>query len=83
MMDDVLGVHDPNADPIRDSKGRPEPDSDLRDHENVPLPTDRVAYEPGTPTGRCLLSEGCKWQLTTTSRSTTCLCQSQGRVEAQ
>lgn len=34
----ALGERDPNADICRDSKGRPEPDSELRDTENIPLP---------------------------------------------
>lgn len=34
----ALGERDPNAEICRDSKGRPEPDIDLRDTENVPLP---------------------------------------------
>jgi type I restriction enzyme M protein len=34
-----------------DSKGRPKPDSSLRDHENVPLPAVLVSYEPD-PSGR-------------------------------
>jgi len=34
----ALGETDPNAEICRDSKGRPEPDSDLRDTENIPLP---------------------------------------------
>jgi type I restriction enzyme M protein len=48
--------HDPDADPIRDKKGNPEPDPDLRDLENVPLeglpipwmpdPKPRLASEP-------------------------------------
>ena len=33
-----LGEKDPGAGVCTDSKGRPEPDSDLRDTENVPLP---------------------------------------------
>jgi len=47
---------DPDADPIRDKHGNPQPDSDLRDQENVPLggvtvrfdrdPSDRLASEP-------------------------------------
>jgi len=41
----ALAVPDPDADPITDRRGRPEPDPDLRDGENVPLPADRVAYE--------------------------------------
>ena len=42
----ALAVRDPDADPITDKKGNPEPDSDLRDNENVPLPPDPVRYEP-------------------------------------
>jgi type I restriction enzyme M protein len=38
----ALGERDPNVDICRDGKGRPEPDSDLRDTENIPLP-------PGVP----------------------------------
>jgi type I restriction enzyme M protein len=34
----ALGERDPYAEICRDSKGRPEPDSDLRDTENIPLP---------------------------------------------
>ena len=34
----ALGESDPEAAICRDSKGNPEPDSDLRDTENVPLP---------------------------------------------
>ncbi len=34
----ALGERDPEADICRDSKGRPEPDSELRDTENIPLP---------------------------------------------
>ena len=37
-----LGAKDPSADICRDKKGNPEPDADLRDTENVPLP-------PGIP----------------------------------
>jgi type I restriction enzyme M protein len=33
-----LGERDPSADICRDRKGNPEPDADLRDTENVPLP---------------------------------------------
>ena len=35
----ALGERDPNAEICRDSKARPEPDAQLRDTENVPLPT--------------------------------------------
>jgi type I restriction enzyme M protein len=34
----ALGERDPNAEICRDSKGRAEPDSELRDTENIPLP---------------------------------------------
>ncbi|MCY4584533.1 MAG: class I SAM-dependent DNA methyltransferase [Bryobacterales bacterium] len=34
----ALGKRDPDAEICRDSKGRPEPDSELRDTENIPLP---------------------------------------------
>ena len=33
-----MGERDPKAEICRDSKGRPEPDSELRDAENIPLP---------------------------------------------
>jgi type I restriction enzyme M protein len=52
----VLAVRDPEAPVITDKKGRPEPDPDLRDNENVPLPgpvarfdedpTERLATRP-------------------------------------
>ena len=34
----ALGERDPNAEICRDSKGKPEPDSELRDTENISLP---------------------------------------------
>ena len=34
----ALGERDPKADICTDAKGRPEPDSELRDTENIPLP---------------------------------------------
>ena len=43
---DALAVRDPDADPITDKKGNPEPDPDLRDNENVPLPERPARYEP-------------------------------------
>ena len=53
---DALAVRDPDAPVIADRKGHPEPDQDLRDNENVPLPgpvegydedpTDRLRYPP-------------------------------------
>lgn len=36
----VLGEKDPTAEICYDQKGNPEPDPDLRDYENVPLPKD-------------------------------------------
>jgi type I restriction enzyme M protein len=42
----ALGVRDPDAPSITDTKGNPEPDTDWRDNENVPLPPARVAFEP-------------------------------------
>ena len=35
----ALGERDPDGEICRDSKGRPEPDSELRDTENIPLPS--------------------------------------------
>ena len=35
----ALAIHDDEAPVITDRKGNPEPDPDLRDNENVPLPT--------------------------------------------
>lgn len=34
----ALGERDPKAEVCRDAKGQPEPDSELRDSENIPLP---------------------------------------------
>lgn len=42
---DALAVRDPDAPVVTDRKGRPEPDPDLRDQENVPLPAVRVGWE--------------------------------------
>ena len=39
----ALGERDQNAEICRDSKGRPEPDSRLRDTENIPLPSKATA----------------------------------------
>ncbi len=41
----ALAVRDPEADVVMNGKGIPEPDADLRDAENVPLPEGRVAFE--------------------------------------
>ena len=42
----ALGEHDQDAEICRDSKGRPEPDSELRDTENIPLPPGTVPPLP-------------------------------------
>ncbi|MDZ7713876.1 MAG: class I SAM-dependent DNA methyltransferase [Rhodovibrio sp.] len=39
-----LGTHDPEALPVTDRQGQPEPDPDLRDHETVPLAEDVETY---------------------------------------
>ncbi len=41
---DILGVADPDAAIITNRKGEPEPDADLRDNENVPLPDGPVTW---------------------------------------
>jgi type I restriction enzyme M protein len=43
---DILGVRDPDAPIITDRKGNPQPDSERRDNENVPLPDIPVSWEP-------------------------------------
>ncbi len=48
---DAFSVQDPDGELITDRDGQPEPDSDLRDNENVPLPPDPIRYEPD-PTAR-------------------------------
>lgn len=40
----ALSERDESAEVCADAKGRPEPDSDLRDYENVPLKEDIAAY---------------------------------------
>ena len=40
----TLAVHDDDAPIITDKKGNPEPDADLRDNENVPLPAIPVTW---------------------------------------
>lgn len=42
---EALAVRDPDAPVITNRKGEPEPDPDLRDQENVPLPLMRVGFE--------------------------------------
>ena len=48
---DVLAVRDPDAEPVTDSRGNVEPDPELRDNENVPLPSGPVVFE-ADPAGR-------------------------------
>lgn len=40
----ALSEHDEDADIIRDKKGEPEPDANLRDYENIPLKEDIEEY---------------------------------------
>jgi len=42
---DALAVRDPDAPVITSRKGEPEPDPELREQENVPLPATRVGFE--------------------------------------
>ncbi len=48
---EALAVRDPKAPVITNRKGEPEPDPELRDQENVPLPEMKVGFEPD-PTAR-------------------------------
>ena len=48
---EALSVRDPDVDPVTDRTGNPEPDPELRDNENVPLPAVTVSYETDV-TGR-------------------------------
>jgi type I restriction enzyme M protein len=48
---DALAVHDENAPIVKDRKGNPEPDPELRDFENVPLPSMSMSFMPD-PTDR-------------------------------
>ncbi len=53
----ALGERDQEAEICRDSKGRPEPDSELRDTENIPLPPDTtmplpMEFGPNKPNSR-------------------------------
>ena len=54
---EALGERDPDAAICRDSKGRPEPDSELRDTENIPLPPETamplpMEFGPNKPNDR-------------------------------
>jgi type I restriction enzyme M protein len=48
---DALAIRDPKAPMLTNRRGEPEPDPELRDQENVPLPKISVRYEPD-PTAR-------------------------------
>ena len=53
----ALGERDPDAEICRDSKGRPEPDSELKDTESIPLPPKAVlplamGFGPDKPNDR-------------------------------
>jgi len=48
---DVLAIRDPDAEPVTDARGHIEPDPQLRDTENVPLPQSKAAFE-ADPAGR-------------------------------
>ncbi|MEZ5246309.1 MAG: class I SAM-dependent DNA methyltransferase [Acidimicrobiales bacterium] len=48
---DAFAIRDPDADIVTDKNGDAQPDSELRDNENVPLPEGSVHYEPD-PTER-------------------------------
>ena len=53
----ALGERDPNAEICRNSKDQPEPDSELRDTENIPLPPGTalplpMEFEPDKPNDR-------------------------------
>ena len=55
----ALGECDQDAEICRDSKGRPEPDSELRDTENIPLPPSNalplpMEFGPGRPNDRLI-----------------------------
>jgi type I restriction enzyme M protein len=43
-IESALSERDPDAPIVRDAKGRPEPDAELREYENVPLGQDVAAY---------------------------------------
>lgn len=48
---DAFAIRDPDAEIVTEKDGYAEPDSELRDNENVPLPTGAVRFEPD-PTQR-------------------------------
>lgn len=52
-----LAVPDPDAPVIRNRKGEPDPDPDLRDQENVAIPAGTVTRYESDPTGRLASAE--------------------------
>ena len=59
----ALGERDPDAEICRDNLGRPEPDGELRDTENIPLPPETVLPLPidfGPDRPNDLLVEACR-----------------------
>ncbi len=57
----ALGERDPDAEICRDSNGQPEPDSELRDTENIPLPPGTVLplpldFGPDKPNDRLVVA---------------------------
>jgi type I restriction enzyme M protein len=57
----ALGERDPDAEICRDSAGRPEPDSELRDTENIPLPAGTslplpMQFGPDKPNDRLVVA---------------------------
>lgn len=53
----LLAVQDPDAPFITNRKGEPEPDPDLRDQENVPIPSGAASRYESDPTGRLASGE--------------------------
>jgi type I restriction enzyme M protein len=43
---EAIAMRDPDAPAVAGTGGAPEPDPELRDQENVPLPSDSVTFEP-------------------------------------
>ncbi|MDP9899095.1 type I restriction-modification system subunit M [Variovorax ginsengisoli] len=62
-----LGEKDPSAQICKDKKGNPEPDADLRDTENVPLPPDIELPLPLDYEGKKNKGSSCKTPSTSSS----------------
>ena len=83
----VLGERDQDAEICRDSNGRPEPDSELRDAENIPLPPGTVLplpmdFGPNKPM-TCLLTPS-RMTLMPTLRARCCpMCPTLGWTTAR